>query len=65
MPLDEPLAHQAIEAAAEHSLRRSDAVYVAVAQRFGSKLVTLDREQRERAAGAVLAYGPAEALLDL
>jgi predicted nucleic acid-binding protein len=63
VPLDETLAHQAIEVAAEHGLRGSDAVYVAVALRFGSMLVTLDREQRERASGAVPSCEPREALV--
>lgn len=64
VPLDETLAKQASETAADHGLRGSDAVYVAVAQRFGSTLVTLDREQRERASGAVLVWEPREALED-
>jgi predicted nucleic acid-binding protein len=34
----------------------------AVALRFGSTLVTLDREQRERVAGVVPSRLPAEAL---
>ena len=45
--LDTTLAQQAAEAAAEHRLRGSDAVYAAVALRFGSILVTLDREQHD------------------
>jgi predicted nucleic acid-binding protein len=60
VPLDETLAHQASEAAAEHGLRGSDAVYVAVAQRYGSTLVTLDRDQRARASGAVSSCEPQE-----
>jgi predicted nucleic acid-binding protein len=65
VPLDEPLAHQAVVAAAEHGLRGSDAVYVAVALRFGSTLVTLDREQCERASRAIPACEPQEALAAL
>jgi len=65
VPLDETLAHQASAAAAAHGLRGSDAVYVAVAQRYGSTLLTLDREQRERASGAVRACEPREALAGL
>jgi predicted nucleic acid-binding protein len=65
VPLDETLARQAADVAAQHCLRGSDAVYVAVALRFGSTLVTLDREQRERVADAVTARFPAEALVDL
>jgi len=46
--LDENLAEFASEVAAKHRLRGSDAVYAAVALRFGSELITLDREQLER-----------------
>lgn len=60
IPLDGALAQQAVDAAARYRLRGSDAVYVAVALRFGSTLVTLDREQRERAAAAVTACTPGE-----
>jgi predicted nucleic acid-binding protein len=62
--LDETLAQQAADVAAQHRLRASDAVYAAVALRFGSTLVTLDREQRERVAGAVTSRLPAEALAE-
>jgi predicted nucleic acid-binding protein len=61
-PLDETLAWQAADVAAQHRLRGSDAVYAAVALRFGSSLVTLDREQRERVAEVIPAFLPAEAL---
>ncbi|MBM3182050.1 MAG: type II toxin-antitoxin system VapC family toxin [Chloroflexi bacterium] len=46
--LDSSLADLAVEVAAQHRLRGSDAVYAAVALRFGTELVTLDREQLER-----------------
>jgi len=62
--LDETLAQQAADIAAQHQLRGSDAVYAAVALRFGSTLVTLDREQRERVADAVTSRLPAEALAE-
>ncbi len=60
--LDETLACQAASAAARHQLRGSDAVYAAVALRFGSTLLTLDHEQRERLAGVLTVQTPAEAL---
>jgi len=63
--VDATLAQQAADLAAQHRLRGSDAVYVAVAVRFGSTLITLDREQRERAAGAIVARYPAEALAEM
>ena len=46
--LDESLADFASEIAAKYRLRGSDSVYAAVALRFGTELVTLDREQLER-----------------
>jgi len=49
IPLDDDLAEEAAEIAAVHRLRGSDAVYVAVAQRFAATLVTLDSEQAQRA----------------
>ena len=65
VPLDMALAQQAVEVAARHRLRGSDAVYVAVALRFGCILVTLNREQRERASHALTACHPVEALADM
>ena len=64
VPLDQTLADQAADIAAQHRLRSSDAVYAAVALRFGSTLVTLDREQRERVAAVIPACLPAEALAE-
>lgn len=43
--LDEDLADFASEIAAKHRLRGSDSVYAAVALRFGTELITLDKEQ--------------------
>ncbi len=62
IPLDDVLARQAVDVAARYHLRGSDAVYIALALRFGSVLATLDREQHDRAAGALLVHYPAEAL---
>ena len=64
IPVDETLALQAADVAAQHRLRGSDAVYAAVALRFGSTLVTLDREQRERVAEVVRARQPAEVVAE-
>jgi len=50
--------------AAQYRLRGSGAVYAAVALRFGSTLVTLDREQRERVDSVLLTRYPAEALME-
>jgi predicted nucleic acid-binding protein len=65
IPLDATLAHQAADVAAQYRLRGSDAVYAALALRFGSTLVTLDREQRERVGDVLTAYTPAEALAEI
>ena len=64
IPLDETLALQAADVAAQYRLRGSDAVYAAVALRFGSTLVTLDREQRDRVAAVIPTRWPAEALAE-
>jgi predicted nucleic acid-binding protein len=46
--VDETVADLAVEIAADHRLRGSDAIYAAVALRFGTELITLDKEQLER-----------------
>lgn len=63
--LDETLAQQAVEVAAEYGLRGSGAVYAAVALRFGSVLVTLDLEQHKRVKSALTTCFPAEALKEV
>lgn len=60
VPLGAALAQRALEVAAEHRLRGSDAVYAAVAMQFGTTLVTLDREQRERVSRVVPTKGPSD-----
>ena len=65
IPLDLTLARQAVDVAADRQLRGSDAVYAAVALRFGTTLVSLDREQLRRMRGIVKACGPADALREL
>jgi predicted nucleic acid-binding protein len=64
VPVDEKLAQQAADIAAQHRLRSSDSLYAAVALRFGSTLVTLDEEQRQRVAQVIPARLPVEALAD-
>lgn len=59
--LDLVLAQQAASIAAQYRLRGSDAVYAAVALRFGCVLVTLDREQHDRVARALTTYYPSDA----
>lgn len=60
--LDETLAGQAADVAAQNRLCGSDAVYAAVALRFSSALVTLGKERRDRMGGVVSACFPSEAL---
>ena len=60
IPLDEGLAKQAADVAANHGLRGSDAVYAAVALRFGASVVTLDLQQQARMPAVVPTSSPAE-----
>jgi len=56
------MARQAAELAATHRLRGADAVYVAVARRYGTTLVSRDEEQRSRGSAVVSCQTPEEAL---
>lgn len=58
--LDEPLAIRAAEIAAACRLRGADAVYVAVAERFSTTLITWDTEMLERAPAVVPTLSPAD-----
>jgi len=60
IPLDDPLAATAAGIAADHRVRAADAVYGAVALRFGSTLVSRDREQLERLVAVVPTRRPAD-----
>lgn len=46
--VDDGIATLAVDIAANNRLRGSDAIYAAVALRFGTELITLDKEQLER-----------------
>jgi predicted nucleic acid-binding protein len=46
--IDQTVANLAVDIAANQRLRGSDAVYAAVALRFGAELITLDKEQLDR-----------------
>jgi len=48
IPLDDGLADEASRLGAEQRLRGADAVYAAVARRYRTTLVTVDRQQIER-----------------
>ena len=65
VPLDDALAGEAGWLAAEHRLRGADAVYGAVARRYGTTLVTRDREQLDRLRSVLPVMTPAEALAEL
>ena len=60
--VDRALSGLASRLAAECRLRGSDAIYAAVAQREAAHLVTLDQQQRDRAAAVVDTLTPVEAL---
>ncbi len=62
VPLDEALADQAATLAATARLRGADAVYAAVAQQYGTMLVTLDRQQLERLSPVVETARPSGVL---
>jgi predicted nucleic acid-binding protein len=58
------IARHAAELAAVHRLRAADALYLAVAHRYGAVLVSRDREQRTRGSAVVSCRTPEEALRD-
>jgi predicted nucleic acid-binding protein len=62
VPLTAGVARQAADLAAAHRLRGADAVYVAVARRYGTTIVSRDDEQRTRGAAVVPCQTPEEAL---
>jgi predicted nucleic acid-binding protein len=56
------VAREAADLAATHRLRGADAVYVAVARRYGTTIVSRDEEQRMLGAAVVTCQTPEEAL---
>src|SRR5262245_6939765 len=58
IPLTSALARQAASLAAAHRLRGADAVYVAVARRYGTTIVSRDRDQRARGGAVVTCRTP-------
>ena len=56
--VDQVLAREAARLAADLQLRGADAAYVAVAHHLNIPLVTWDREQAEKAQGAVIVLTP-------
>ena len=59
------MATQAAELAAKHRLRGADAVYLAVARRYGTLLVSRDDEQRARGSAVAVCQTPEETQTDL
>lgn len=57
------MARQAAELAAKHRLRGADAVYLAVARRYGTTLVTRDSEQCIRGSAIAVCQTPKKALI--
>ena len=62
VPLEGAVADRAINLAARLRLRGADAVYAAVAQQYGTTLITLDRQQLERLPPEVRTARPADVL---
>lgn len=58
LPVALPLAERAATLAAEHQLRGSDALYFAVAETLGDRLVTLNPRQLQRAGQVVEVVRP-------
>lgn len=65
IPVDGTLARRAARLAAEFTLAGSDAVYVAVAQQFGTVLVTRDVQQAEQGSQVVSTEHPHEMVKSL
>jgi predicted nucleic acid-binding protein len=60
IPTDADLEREALQLGTEHRLRAADALYVAVAVRTGSVLVTTDRELGARVSDRILTVTPGE-----
>jgi predicted nucleic acid-binding protein len=65
IPLDTDMAEMAARLGAQSRLRGADAVYAAVARRYGATLITRDRQQLERLAALVRMMSPEDVLANL
>ncbi|HIH44506.1 MAG TPA: type II toxin-antitoxin system VapC family toxin [Candidatus Methanoperedenaceae archaeon] len=65
VPIDRELADEASRLAAEYRIRGCDAIYVAAASMFGAKLISLDKQQIEKAGKCIEVATPAEELENL
>ncbi len=58
LPIAMPLAERAATIAAEHQVRGTDAIYFAVAETLGDRLVTLNPRQLQRGSAVVQTVRP-------
>ncbi|MGB8217911.1 MAG: type II toxin-antitoxin system VapC family toxin [Candidatus Methanoperedens sp.] len=65
VPIDREVSDHASKLAAEYKLRGCDAIYVAVAFIFRAKLISLDKQQIERAVEYIEAATPQEEIKNL
>lgn len=65
VPIDRELADESSRLAAEYRLRGCDAIYVAVAFIFSAKLISLDKQQTDRAKECIEVATPQEELKNL
>ena len=56
--IDDTVANLAVEIATNNHLRGSDSIYAAITLRFGTELITLDREQLERLPNVLFVRSP-------
>ncbi len=62
VPIDMELAEESSRLAAQYRLRGCDAIYVAVAFMFNARLISLDKQQSERAVECIEVATPQEEL---
>lgn len=65
IPLDTDITEMAARLCAQSRLRGADAVYAAVARRYGATLITRDHQQLERLAALVRVLTPEDVLTNL
>jgi predicted nucleic acid-binding protein len=65
IPLDSAMAEMAAQLGSQARLRGADAVYAAVARRYGATLITRDQQQLDRLAMLVRVMTPEDVLADL
>ncbi len=65
IPIDMELAEESSRLAAQYRLRGCDAIYVAVAFMFNARLISLDKQQIERAAECIGVAAPQDELKNL